>query len=217
MRARLLLPTLAVACVPALVGTAAAQQPVDGPLTGFEQRERAASPGAAVAWTSEEEEGAFLSTVDAASERVAIDVVGESAQGRPLRLVRIVAPTPPTAAEAAERRVVLFTCSQHGDEPAGREGCLKRIRDLAFTADPAAVRYLSANAVMILPTANPDGRAADTRTNAQDIDINRDHLDPLSPEGQAIERLLRDLRPDVVADMHEFNSRPLYDPELLYL
>ena len=215
MRARplMVLSSLVVACALAVAGPAAAQQP-DGLLTGFEQRERAAPPGAAVAWTSQEEESAFLAAVDAQSERVAVDAAGESAQGRPLRLVRVGAPA---AADAANGRVVLFTCSQHGDEPAGREGCLKRIRDLAVTDDATALAQLRTTTVMFLPTANPDGRAANTRTNAQDIDINRDHLDPLSPEGQTIERLVRDLRPDVVADMHEFNSRPLYDPELLYL
>jgi len=219
MRARplMVLSSLFAACALAVAGPAAAQSVPDGPLTGFEERERTAPPGAAVAWTSEAEESTFLAAIDDASERVAIDVVGESVQGRPLRLVRIGAPVAPTAEAAAQGRSVLFTCSQHGDEPAGREGCLKRIRDLAFTQDPTVLAQLSANTVLFLPTANPDGRAADTRENAQSIDINRDHLDPLSPEGQTIQRLIRDLRPDVVADMHEFNSRPLYDPELLYL
>ena len=144
-------------------------------------------------------------------------MVGESVQGRPLRLVRIGAPAPADLATAAEGRTVLFTCSQHGDEPAGREGCLQRIRALAFTDDPRTLQHLRTTTVLFLPAANPDGSLANRRQNAQGIDINRDHLDAVTPEGQTIDRLVRDLRPDVVADMHEFTSRPLYDPELLYL
>jgi len=192
--------------------------PAPAPQTGFEAR-LAETPvaSAGVGWTTLEEEAAFLEEIDAASERVAVDVVGSSAQGRPLRLVRIGAPAPADLAAAAEGRVVLFTCLQHGDEPAGREGCLQSIRTLAFSQDPRVVEHLATTSVLYLPTVNPDGRVADERRNAQGIDINRDHLVPDTPEAALIQTLIRDLRPDVVADMHEFGSRPLYDTELLYL
>jgi hypothetical protein len=192
-----------------------AQEPP--PQTGFEQRVAATPSGAEpVSWTTLDEEAAFLAAVDAGTDRVAVEEVGRSAQGRPLLLVRLGEPAPPGPEAAAGGRVVLFTCSQHGDEPAGREGCLQRLRDLAYSSDPAVAEHLRTTTVLFL-SANPDGRAADTRENAQGIDVNRDHLDPVSPEGQLIERLIRDWRPDVVADMHEFSSRPLYDPELLFL
>ena len=168
--------------------TARAQDPVeptDLPRTGFEVR--SGEPGAGgpnpVAWTTLEEEAEFLETIDDASERVAVDVVSESVQGRPLRLVRIGAPAPPDLATAAEGRTVLFTCSQHGDEPAGREGCLQRIRELAFTDDPRALQHLRTTTVLFLPAANPDASLANRRQNAQGIDVNRDHLDAVTPEG----------------------------------
>lgn len=217
-RRRLWSVWLTLALVLGLSAPAAAQAPAE-PLTGFEMRAAAqGGPGSApVAWTTLEEEAAFLEQIDAASERVTVDVIGETALGRPLRLVRIGAPAPRELADAAEGRVVLFTCSQHGNEPAGREGCLQRIRALAFTQDPRVLEHLRTTTVLFVPAANPDGSQANTRQNAQGIDINRDHLDAISPEAQTVDALLRDLRPDVVADMHEYGSRALYDPELLFL
>ena len=198
---------------------AAAQAQTPAPLTGFEQR-IAAAPGASdqeVAWTTPEEEAEFLATVDGASDRLVVEEIGRTSEGRPLRLARLGVPTPRSVDESADGQAVLVLCSQHGDEPAGREGCLQQIRRLALSDEPGVVDHLTTTSVMFLPTANPDGRVANTRVNAQGIDVNRDHLDSITPEAQAIDGLLRDLRPDVVADMHEYDSRPLYDTELLYL
>lgn len=208
---------LALCALLALAAPASAAAQTTGPLTGLEERLAAAPGGGAVDWTSLEEETGYLAALDAVSDRMAVDVIGASTLGRPIRLVRLGAPAPRTLAESAEGRVVLFTCSQHGDEPAGREGCLRQIRTLALSDDPAILEHLATTSVFFIPTANPDGRAANTRQNAQGIDINRDHLDPLTPEAQVIGSVIRDARPDVVADMHEFGSRALYDTELLYL
>jgi hypothetical protein len=165
------------------------------PRTGFEQ-----SQGAR--WTTEAEEQTFLTQVDRASNRMSVSQIGTTVQGRPLRLVRIG--TGPT--------VVLFLCTQHGDEPAGREACLIKIRDLAFGKVPAGVT------VLFVPAANPDGRAANTRGNANGVDINRDHIALETPEGRAIAAVIRDNQPDIVHDLHEFTPTPLvYDKDVLWL
>ena len=208
-----------VLAIPLLVLALAAPAAAQTPITGLEERlaNPTAPPAEPVPWTQLDEEAAFLAAVDGGSERMAIDVLGQSAQGRALRLARIGAPGPRSVAEAAAGQAVLLICSQHGDEPAGREGCLRQIRTLALSDDPAVVEHLRTTSVMVMPAANPDGRQANTRENAQGVDVNRDHLDPVTPEAEAIDTVVRDLRPDVVADMHEYNSRPLYDTELLYL
>ena len=52
--------------------------------------------------------------------------------------------------------------------------------------------------------------------NAAQIDINRDHLDLVSPEARAIAQILRDLRPDLVVDAHERPTGTTPDVELLW-
>ena len=113
----------------------------------------------------------------------------------------------------------MFVGSQHGNEPAGRETSLQLLRDLAFTTDPTLLRQLSQQSVLVIPSANPDGREANSRTNSSGVDINRDHLALTQPESQAIATVLRDCGPDVVLDLHEYGpSVPvLYDDEILYL
>ncbi|MFD5731953.1 M14 family metallocarboxypeptidase [Streptomyces sioyaensis] len=181
------------------------------PRTGFET-----SHGAR--WTSEAEEQEFLTAVDRGSARVRIDRIGTTAQGRPMRLVRIGAPAPARPADVRRGNSVLLTCSQHGDEPSGREACLTTVRDLAYARDPATRRFLAHTSVLVIPTANPDGRAADTRGNSAGADINRDHLALQTAEARAMAAVLRDYRPDTVYDLHEYGPTvPYYMKDVLSL
>lgn len=179
--------------------TSAGQAAPAPPATGFER-----SNGAH--WTSLAEESRFLARVDGDNEHVAVERVGSSVQDRPLRLVRVAAP----GSTRVPRNTALFVCSQHGDEPAGREACLTTIRDLAYTEDPDMLRFLRATNVLFLPNANPDGHRANTRENADGVDINRDHIALATPEARAVNQVIREHRPDVVQDLHEYGPRPPY-------
>ena len=196
----------------------------DAPRTGFE-----ASGGAA--WTTHAEELAFLEDVARRrSDRVHVEVIGRTFEDRPIHLVTLGAPVVANA-PALTVPTTLVVGSQHGNEPAGREAALQLLRDLAFTEDAALVRQLGEQAIQFVPSANPDGRAANTRRNRQphdgtlhtddrrSIDINRDHLNLVSLEAQAIHRAFSAWLPDLVLDLHEYGPGTplLYDDDLLFL
>ncbi len=182
------------------------------PQTGFEQRGGAS-------WTTHDEELAFLAAVQAGSPRAAVSEIGRTKLRRPLHLVAIGSPMPHGRDAALHEPTALITCTQHGNEPAGREACLRLLRDLAFTDDALTIELLSRTTWLFIPTANPDGRAANTRENTDTVDINRDHLNLGSAEAQAIAAVVRDWKPDVALDLHEYGpSMPvLYDDSVLWL
>lgn len=179
-----------VAAAAVLVACASKPEPAPNAVkTGFERR-------GGTAWTSLREEESFLRALDAASDRVTVTQIGRSVRGRPIRL--LVLGPPRSQREIAGGPSVLFVCTQHGNEPAGREACLEGARDYAAGTDGATV--------LVIPTANPDGVAAGERLNARGADINRDHLLLRTPEARAIAKVLRDYRPDVLADLHEYRT-----------
>ncbi|WP_369202083.1 M14 family metallocarboxypeptidase [Streptomyces sp. PU-14G] len=205
--------TSAALLAPLLATTAQAadREGPAAPRTGFERTH-------GQRWTTQPEEETFLRTVDAATRRVTLDTLGRTEQGRPLRLARIGAPSPAGPAKVRRGNSLLLICSQHGNEPAGREACLSTIRDLAFAKDRATKRFLSRTTVLVVPTANPDGRAADTRGDADGVDINRDHLALETAEARAMAAVMRDYRPDTVYDLHEYGAHePYYVKDLLSL
>ena len=128
--------------------------------------------------------------------------VGSSQTGVPLEALHFSRP-----AVGAAHPVVLLIGQQHGDEPAGSEALLVIAQELAHGSLAGLLDRID---VVILPRANPDGAAASRRGTASGIDMNRDHLLLRTPEAQAQAQLVRDFKPVVVVDAHEFAALARY-------
>ena len=161
-------------------------------------------------WTSAADEQSFLSSLDAASPRTTVSQIGATKQGRPIQLVKIEGT--PKNSSMKDHATVFFLCSQHGNEPAGREACLITMRDLALGTDTKVTDMLQDVTVLFVPNANPDGRAANTRGNSDGVDINRDHLELATLEDQTYAReIFLGYKPDLVHDLHEYSGEPRTD------
>src|SRR5690625_462649 len=166
------------------------------PTTGFEDRD-------GNGWTTYHEEADLLEEIAGLSDLVEYSEIGTTVEGHPMNLVRIGFPEPASDKDIAEGRNILIVGSQHGNEPAGREMSLQQVRDLAFTEDQELIELLKEASVLIIPTANPDGRLRDWRFNAERVDLNRDFLNLSTPESKAITEIMGYYGPDIIIDAHE--------------
>jgi N-acetylmuramoyl-L-alanine amidase len=132
--------------------------------------------------------------------RAGEEVIGRSAEGRPIRAERIGSPR--------ARVEVLVVGAVHGSEPAGK----------AVVARLRRARPPRGTALWLIEDANPDGSAAGTRHNANGVDLNRNFPyrwrpqdgvyesgpGPASePETQAIQRFVERERPRVTLWYHQ--------------
>jgi N-acetylmuramoyl-L-alanine amidase len=130
-------------------------------------------------------------------------LVGRSAQGRPIRAVRV--------GSARAHVKLLVIGSIHGNENAGRQ-VVARLRH---------VRPPRGTALWLIDTVNPDGAAAGSRQNSRGVDLNRNFPDDWraagrpfdtyhsgsaagsEPETQAISRFIARERPRVTLWYHQ--------------
>jgi hypothetical protein len=158
-------------------------------------------------YTSDVNEYAYTAAIDAASERVRVVEIGRTVQERPINMLVIGYPKPPATPEAvAATNPLMVNCNVHGNEPGDREACLIMARQLAFTKDSKTLGLLSKTTVLIVPTLNGDGRAANTRGNSTGQDLNRDHSLIRQPETRALAEMIRDYRPIAGYDGHEYGN-----------
>lgn len=101
---------------------------------------------------------------------------------------------------------VLLVCGQHGDERAIRKG----VHRFLGRRGESLTKEFSQLQLAAIEDANPDGFAARSRTNAQGIDLNRDHLRLLAPETRAMHDFIRQWQPHLVVDFHNYPSRRSY-------
>ena len=204
--------------VRARVGTEA--QAFSEAVCGTTQPQWGVGPGASLrtqfeqtngaSYTSDVNEYLYTAALDAASERVRVVEIGRTLLGRPINMFVFGYPEPPrSAAEISKSTATLIQCNVHGNEASMRESCLILARELAFTDDRTLLRIMGRSTVLIVPTLNGDGRAANTRGSSTGQDLNRDHSLLREPETKAFSAMLRDYTPDVAVDGHNGDSEDL--------
>ncbi|MEV6812034.1 M14 family zinc carboxypeptidase [Micromonospora sp. NPDC051296] len=167
-------------------------------------------------YTSDVNEYAYTAAIDELSERVRVVEIGRTINNRPINMFVIGYPTPPATPEAvAATNPLLVNCNVHGNEPGDREACFIMARQLAFTDDAATLDRLSKTTMLIVPTINGDGRAANSRGNSTGQDLNRDYSLIRQPETQAFVEMVRDYRPIASYDGHEYGNTNTGDLPML--
>jgi hypothetical protein len=176
-----------------------------------------------------------LNALQARSNRISVEVVGQTGLGRDLYLVTLTAPEsaretrqqdawraliendPRRAArdkalERGYKAPVWINNNIHGNEWEGTDAALRQIEYLATTNDPAARRLLATSRVYFNVTANPDGRVAGTRANANGFDMNRDFVTNTQPENRAMRDMIIDTQPVITLDEHGYVEGTLIEP-----
>ncbi len=121
--------------------------------------------------------------------------IGRTALSRPIEVS--------VAGDPRSRLRLLVLAGQHGDEARGRVAARR------WWTEPDRLEPVDGTGLerAVLVDANPDGSAGRTRTNAAGIDLNRDHRALRAPETQAIHRFIREFRPHLVVDVHNYPAR----------
>ena len=160
-----------------------------------------------------------LREFETTSNRVRVEVIGQSAGGRNLFLVTLAAPEamgrlgqyqairqtmlkdPAKAQEMIDEfgdfKVPVFVNgSIHGGEVTGVDAIMRLIEKLAYEDSPEVQQILQNEILLFNVVQNPDGRVLGTRSNANGIDINRDFITQSQPETRATVKVFTAVEPD---------------------
>jgi hypothetical protein len=179
--------------------------------------------------------GPKLREIEKGSNRVKVDVIGQSAGGRNLFLVTLSAPEamgrlgryqairntmlkdPEKAQEMIDKfgdfKVPVFVNgSIHGNEYPGVDAAIRLIETLAYE-DTEEVKKILNNVILLVNVVqNPDGRVLGTRANSKGIDLNRDFITQTQPETRATVKLITEWNPMVFLDLHDDVNPMLIEP-----
>lgn len=179
----------------------------------------------------------YLRVLDASSTRLVTGTFAHTSTGRPLEYGLISRPgnlsrhalarlsrdarklRDPDLSRAEAAHIVAhmpvilwLTGNVHGNEAAAGDAIVQLAYELADRDDCVANRILDHAVVGIIPSQNPDGRAADTRTNAYAFDMNRDWFARTQAETSGKLDLLETYPPQLYVDEHGMGGNGYFFP-----
>lgn len=108
---------------------------------------------------------------------------------------------------------VLIWSQMHGNESTTTKAIFDFIGYLSHKSTSTEVvdRFLETYKLTIVPILNPDGASTYTRSNANDIDLNRDAQDKTQPESVVLSSIFKTFSPNLCLNMHD--QRTIYGLE----
>jgi dipeptidyl aminopeptidase/acylaminoacyl peptidase len=176
---------------------------------------------------------AFCEALDAASDRVRLETLGTSTEGKPIPVLWVGEPAPTDAAAARKEKklVALLIGNIHAGEVCGKEALQMLAREIALAeergtpiakdGDLGPHPLLKDYVIAFVPIYNADGNdkmgpdnrpgqvgpeEMGERVNGQGLDLNRDFVKMEAPETRALAKLVRDWDPDIIVDTHTTNG-----------
>ncbi len=151
--------------------------------------------------TSYSEMITYLEKLTESNNNINMKIIGKSVQGRDIPAL-FFSINDEFGSERDNKPIVLVYCQQHGNEPSGKEAALIVSRKLLNEHKNLLLKI----DLIIVPQVNPDGGEIGRRRNANDMDLNRNHVILSEPESNAIHSLFLKWMPEVTLDIHEFNA-----------
>ncbi|MBL8111269.1 MAG: M14 family metallopeptidase [Acidobacteria bacterium] len=165
----------------------------------------------------------YFGRLATASSEARLLPIGKSPQGRPL-CVFVAARDgdfTPQAARAHRKLVVLVSNGIHAGEIEGKDASMLFLRELLVSKQTDKAHLLDRLVLLVLPVFNVDGhelrsphgrpnqdgpRLTGWRTNAANLNLNRDYAKADAPEMRAVLSLFATWQPDFVIDNHATNG-----------
>ena len=149
--------------------------------------------------TSYDELSSFLQILDKESDILNVEIIGQSVQGRNIYAMKFS--NAGFGKDKSKIRIIFFA-QQHGNEQSGKEGALMLAAELLKPEN----KYLFDKIDFVLiPQMNPDGSELNSRRNANDADLNRNHLLLTEPEVLALHRFFDKYMFEMNLDVHEYD------------
>lgn len=168
-------------------------------------------------YTQYDELSSYLSNVQAVSQNIIVRIIGRTAEGADINLMRdiylvILTERGIESADEADpnKPTIFLLASQHGDEQSGKEAALILIRELGMGKLMPLLKKVN---VLIIPQMNPFGSEVDKRRNEQNLDMNRDHIKLEAPPVEAAHKVFAEWLPEVTMDLHE-KGRDYYEVDV---
>lgn len=121
-----------------------------------------------------------------------VSVIGKSVKQKPIYAVEV----------GTGKIKILMWSQMHGNESTTTKAVFDLFSFLKSNKEDAK-QITEAYTLYIIPILNPDGAEAYTRTNANDVDLNRDSLALTQPESLLLRKTFEAFQPDFCYNLHD--------------